>query len=110
MSITHIVLVAFKPTVQVAAIHDVCQRLLDLKSRCVHPQTKTAYIKGFTGGRDNSPEGMQGAYSHAFVAHFETEEDRRWYVESDPEHLAVGKVLVGLAQKIRVVDFTPGAF
>jgi len=111
MPIVHIVLFEFKPTIEGAAIHDVCQRMLDLRNKCIHPKTQKPYILDSTGGRDNSPEGHQvGAFSHGFVSHFESEEDREYYLKKDPAHLAFVKSLEGLIQNVRVVDYEPGKF
>ncbi|OQD72834.1 hypothetical protein PENDEC_c019G00440 [Penicillium decumbens] len=39
MSVTHIVQLQFKPSVSAATIQDACDRMLDLKQRCIHPDT-----------------------------------------------------------------------
>jgi len=110
MSIVHIVLFEFKPSTESAVIRDVCKRMLALKQNCLHPTTKQPYILESSGGRDNSPEGHQGAFSHAFVSHFSSEEDRRWYLEEDPAHLAFVESLTDIIQNVRVVDYSPGVF
>jgi len=84
--------------------------MLALKDVCIHPTTKKPYIQSSIGGRDNSPEGHQGGFSHAFVSYFESEEDRKYYLEQDPAHLAVVKSLEGIIQNVRIVDFSPGVF
>lgn len=33
--------------------------MLGLKDKCIHPTSQKPYIKSFTGGKDNSPEGLQ---------------------------------------------------
>ncbi len=33
--------------------------MLNLKTQCIHPTTQKPYILNSSGGRDNSPEGMQ---------------------------------------------------
>lgn len=52
----------------------------------------------------------QNGISHVFVSEFESEEDRRYYLEEDPAHLAFVKSLSGIVAKAQVVDFCPGAF
>jgi len=109
--IVHIVLFEFKPSTESAVIHDVCKRLLALRQNCLHPTTKKPYILDSTGGRDNSPEGHQvGAFTHGFVIHFASEEDRRYYLEEDPAHLGFVKSLDGIIQNARIVDYEPGKF
>jgi hypothetical protein len=53
---------------------------------------------------------MQGGFSHGFVSRFANEEDRAYYLEKDPAHLAFVKSLDGIIQNVRVVDYKPGAF
>lgn len=53
---------------------------------------------------------FQGAFSHAFVTHFANEEDRRYYLQEDPAHLAFVASLKDIIQNIRVVDYSPGEF
>jgi len=110
MTLVHIVLFEFKPSVELEVIEDVCRRMLALKTNCIHPKTKNPYILESSGGRDNSPEGHQGGFSHGFVSHFESLEDRRYYLEEDPAHLAFVKSLEGVIEHVRVVDYTPGVF
>jgi hypothetical protein len=52
----------------------------------------------------------QGGFTHGFVVEFETEEDRAYYLEKDPEHLAYVEFIKPLLQNVRVVDFEPGKF
>jgi hypothetical protein len=44
------------------------------------------------------------------VSYFENEEDRKYYLEQDPAHMAFVKSLEGVIQKLRVVDFSPDVF
>ncbi|OCL09562.1 hypothetical protein AOQ84DRAFT_18479 [Glonium stellatum] len=110
MGIVHIVLFEFKPTTTHQVVEDVCKRMLALREKCLHPSTQKPYLKSSAGGRDNSPEGHQGGFSHGFVVEFENNEDRKYYLEKDPEHLAFVKSLEGVVQNVRVVDFEPGKF
>lgn len=48
--------------------------------------------------------------THGFVVEFENEEDRKYYLEKDPAHLAFVKSLDGLVNSITVLDFNPGIF
>jgi hypothetical protein len=32
--------------------------MLALKDKCVHPESQKTYIKSFSGGKNNSPEGF----------------------------------------------------
>jgi hypothetical protein len=44
--------------------------------------------------------------THGFVAVFETLQDRDYYVSTDPVHLALGKKLGEVLEKVQVIDFT----
>lgn len=51
--------------------------MLALKTNCVHPETKKAYIKSSIGGKENSEEGRQVSEPSPerlllFVMHFPT--------------------------------------
>jgi len=42
--------------------------------------------------------------------HFESEEDRDYYVAEDPVHLGFVKSLEGVVERAQVVDYVPGRF
>lgn len=105
--------------------------MLALKNHCLHPTAQKPYIKSSSGGADNSPEGSQvrlttsmshlpqnltnssrqkDGITHAFVFEFESAEDRDYYVNSDPAHLAFVRSLDGIIEKVQVIDFTPSVF
>ncbi|KAE9371885.1 stress responsive A/B barrel domain protein [Stipitochalara longipes BDJ] len=110
MSIVHVVMFEFKGEATAEEITDVCSRMLALKDQCLHPTSKTPYIKSGIGGKQNSPEGLSGGLTHIFVVQLENEEDRKYYLEKDPAHLAFVKSIGGVVKKAQVVDFTPGVF
>jgi hypothetical protein len=84
--------------------------MLGLKDKCIHPASSKPYVRSAIGGLDNSPEGKQDGVTHVFVMEFESEEDRNYYVEKDPVHLAFGKSIEKVVAKARVIDFVPGMF
>jgi hypothetical protein len=53
---------------------------------------------------------VQGGMTHIFVVEFANEEDRAYYLEKDPVHLAFVKSIGGVVKNAQVVDFTPGVF
>ncbi|KAJ0116875.1 hypothetical protein J7T55_010026 [Diaporthe amygdali] len=110
MGIVHIVMFAFEPLAPPEDVQSVCDGMLALKDKCVHPESKQPYLKTGKGGKDNSPEGHQNGISHVFVSEFENEKDREYYLNEDPAHLAFVKSLDGIVAKVQVVDFTPGVF
>ncbi|KAK5111992.1 hypothetical protein LTR62_004526 [Meristemomyces frigidus] len=110
MPIVHIVLFEFSARTEHAKVVDACERMLALSEKCIHPTTNKPYVKSHGGGRDTSPEGNQGAFTHGFVSEFENEEDRKYYLEKDPAHLEIVASLKEIVQNVRVVDFEPGKF
>ncbi|OJD35616.1 stress responsive a b barrel domain-containing protein [Diplodia corticola] len=110
MSIVHIVQFGFKPNVPEDKIADICHQLVSLKDKCIHPTSQKPYIKSAIGGRNDSPEGMAGGVTHAFMMEFESDEDRKYYLENDPAHLGFVGGVKDLVATARVVDFKPGKF
>ncbi|KAJ7881954.1 hypothetical protein B0H13DRAFT_2539961 [Mycena leptocephala] len=110
MPIFHVVQFGFKPDISADQVDKICHLMLALKANCLHPTAQTPYIKSAIGGRDTSPEGYQGGITHVFISEFENEEDRKYYLEKDPAHMAFVNALKDVVQTIRVVDFEPGKF
>jgi hypothetical protein len=46
--------------------------------------------------------------THAFVAQFESREDRDYYVSKDPVHLELGPRIAPVVETFLCLDFTPG--
>ncbi len=44
------------------------------------------------------------------MSEFQSEEDRKYYLEKDPAHLEFVASLGGLVENVRVVDFEPGKY
>ncbi|KAK4173752.1 stress responsive A/B barrel domain-containing protein [Triangularia setosa] len=109
-TVTHIVLFKFKPNVDAGAVDVACAQILSLKEICLAPNSQHTYIKSITGGRDNSPEQLQNGMTHAFVVQFENTDDRNYYVEQDPAHLAFKKKIERLVEKVTVLDYINGVF
>ncbi|KAK4194684.1 stress responsive A/B barrel domain-containing protein [Triangularia verruculosa] len=109
-TVTHIVLFKFKSDLDGGAIDVAAAKILSLKENCLSPNSQNAYIKSITGGRDNSPENLQNGMTHAFVVQFENTDDRNYYVEQDPAHLAFKKEIEPLVEKVMVLDYINGVF
>ncbi|KAK6839162.1 hypothetical protein PG990_010788 [Apiospora arundinis] len=110
MTVVHIVQFRFKDGTSPEAVSEACAHMCSLKETCVHPQSNKPYITSLTGGKDNSPEGLQEGIQYAFVAHFATIEDRDYYVKTDPVHQNFIKTNGPLIEKAIVVDYTMGEF
>ncbi|KAL6907055.1 stress responsive A/B barrel domain-containing protein [Trichoderma evansii] len=110
MSITHLILVAFKPEAEAEAVKKVCSDLLALKDNCLTADTKTPYIKSITGGINSSPEGFTNGYTYGFVVEFNSAEDRDYYVKQDAAHRSLVDGALPYIQQLCIVDYTPGVF
>ncbi|PYH43348.1 Dabb family protein [Aspergillus saccharolyticus JOP 1030-1] len=108
--ITHIVQLQFKSSASHDRVEEVCSSLVALKDKCLHPTRQTPYIKSFRAGKENSPEKINNGITHVFVMELESEEDREYYLNKDPDHLAFVKSLGPEIEKVQVVDFTNGVF
>lgn len=100
--------------------------MLSLKHSCVKNETNEPYIVNISGGKDNSPEGMQvqvpasppnfipdhehlqKGLTHGFVVEFASVADRNFYVTMDPAHLKAGAVLFENSEDITVFDYEVG--
>ncbi|TFB02327.1 hypothetical protein CCMA1212_005812 [Trichoderma ghanense] len=109
MTITHIVLVGFKPDAKAEDIEKFCSTLMALKDTCLHATTKKPYIKSLTGGINTSQEGHSAGLTHGFIFELESEEDRQYFIHQDPAHLAL-YALAGSVEKFNVLAFVPGVF
>ncbi|OTB20774.1 hypothetical protein K445DRAFT_92800 [Daldinia sp. EC12] len=110
MPVKHLVLLQFKDGASAETVKDGTSRMLSLKEGCIHPTTRKQYIKALTGGKDISIEGAQNGITHAFVAEFESLEDRNYYVNQDPFHAEFKSYMVPRVEKFIVVDFAEGVF
>ncbi|EDU49111.1 stress responsive A B barrel domain containing protein [Pyrenophora tritici-repentis] len=108
MTVVHIVLFEWKSTASPEQISEACTRMLALKEDCIHPTSQKPYIKSFSGGKNISPEGKSGNFTHGFVVEFESEEDRDYYVIKDPAHLEFVKLAGEVASEVNVFDYEPG--
>lgn len=86
MTIRHIVLFAFKPSLSQIEIQKIMTTLEELKKNI--PQ-----ILSFSWGENNSPENLHQGYLHGFVMEFKNETDRNLYV-NHPLHIKVASECV----------------
>ncbi|KAI1394581.1 dabb-domain-containing protein [Hypoxylon fuscum] len=110
MAVKHLVLVQFKADTSAEVVKETSSRFLGLKDGCIHPTSQKQYIKSITGGKDNSNEGAQQGFTHAFVLEFESLEDRDYYVDTDPIHQEFKAFVGPFIEKIIVVDYSEGEF
>ncbi|KAF2636501.1 dabb-domain-containing protein [Massarina eburnea CBS 473.64] len=110
MAIIHIVLFGFTESATPDQVDEVCKRMMALSEKCIHPTSQKPYVKSFKGGKNNSPEGHAAPHTHGFVVEFENDEDREYYLNKDPEHLAFVKFVGGFVSSVKVLDFEPGNF
>ncbi|KAI1114822.1 stress responsive A/B barrel domain-containing protein [Nemania sp. NC0429] len=106
MPVNHLVLFQFKADASAKEVEKIYQDMLSLKDNCLHPTTQNPYIKSLTGGKDNSPEGLQNGIQYAFVVEFESEADRDFYVKNDQAHKAFVANASPIFEKAIVVDYS----
>ncbi|MDF4202391.1 Dabb family protein [Maribacter sp. SA7] len=66
--------------------------------------SKIEQIKSYEWGLNNSPEGLNKGFTHAFFLTFNSEEDRAIYLPH-PDHKAFGAVLTPYLDDVFVVDY-----
>lgn len=93
----HVVLFKFKDSSTPEQIKEVEDAFLALPS-------KIKEIKSLEWGTNNSPEGLNDGFTHAYFLTFESEEDRAVYLPH-PDHKAFGATLTPHLDKVLVVDY-----
>ena len=93
----HVVLFKFKKGTTKAQMKEVEDAFSALPS-------KIEQIKGYEWGLNNSPEGLEKGFTHAFFLTFESEEDRAIYLPH-PDHKAFGAVLTPYLEDVLVIDY-----
>ena len=88
--IRHVVLCRFRSDVSAAEIAEIFAALKAL-------QGKISGILAIAAGRDNSPEGLQKGFTHAFSVDFIDAAARDAYLPH-PEHQKVGAMIVAAAE------------
>lgn len=66
--------------------------------------SKIEQIKGYEWGLNNSPEGLNKGFTHAFFLTFKSEEDRAIYLPH-PDHKAFVALLTPILEDVFVVDY-----
>jgi hypothetical protein len=97
MPIQHIALLRFKPGTATSVIDQTFQKLRGLPA--VIPG-----ITGFTGGANNSPEGLADGLTHAFVMTFASGAARDAYLPH-PEHEKFKAFAVPHLDRVVVIDY-----
>ncbi len=93
----HVVLFAFKAESSEADIHSVEAAFNALPG-------KISEIYGYEWGLNNSPEGLNKGFTHAYFLTFKSEADRAVYLPH-PDHKAFGEALGPHLEDVLVVDY-----
>ncbi len=93
----HVVLFKFKEDASPDQIDEVVQAFAGLES-------KISEIHDFEMGTNNSPEGLNHGYEHAFMVTFLSDADRAVYLDH-PDHLAFVDVLLPILEEPTVIDY-----
>jgi hypothetical protein len=86
MTIKHIVLLPFKPTISKVEIEKIMSALASL-------QDTIPEIMSFSWGENNSTENLHRGYLHGFVMEFKNHQDRQTYLEH-ADHVSLVRELL----------------
>ncbi|KAI1192192.1 stress responsive A/B barrel domain-containing protein [Nemania serpens] len=106
MPVNHLVMFQFKADASAEEVEKTYLGMLSLRDNCLHSTTQKPYIKSLTGGKDNSPEGLQNGIQYAFVVEFESTADRDFYVHNDQAHKTFVTNAWPIIEKAIVVDYS----
>ena len=93
----HTVYFAFKDDATPEQVTEVQQAFSNLPN-------EIGEIRDYEWGTNNSPEGLNKGFTHAFFVTFDSEEDRAAYLPH-PAHQAFVKVLQPVVKDVFVVDY-----
>ncbi|MCA9036060.1 MAG: Dabb family protein [Planctomycetaceae bacterium] len=96
-ALRHIVIFKFKPEVTPRQIDEINLAFHELKH-------KISEIKDFERGTNNSPEGLDKGFTHAYTVTFATEEDRAAYLPH-PAHKQFVELIGGKIDDVMVFDY-----
>jgi hypothetical protein len=96
----HVVFFKFKPS----ASNDAVEAIVNaFRAFCA----ELPFVRGFEGGRNSSPEGLNDGFTHCFIVSFASPEGRDAYLVH-PAHVAFcRRYLDPSLEKACVVDFQP---
>ena len=99
--VRHVVVFKYTPDATEEQIQEITDALRDL-------QDKIPGIVGFEHGINNSPEGKNQGFTHAYLITFENAAARDAYLPH-PDHQAFGETLreSGIFEDVFVVDYVP---
>jgi hypothetical protein len=95
--VKHIALLQFKSGTSSEQIDQICGALLDLSENIPG-------VEDFIAGPNNSPEGLTGGHTHAFIMTLADVAARDAYL-THPEHQAFVQSALPFIEKVTVVDF-----
>ncbi|KAH6842644.1 hypothetical protein B0I37DRAFT_417813 [Chaetomium sp. MPI-CAGE-AT-0009] len=108
-SITHILLVSFKPSASQDTIDAICKRIIAFKETCRDAQGKP-YILATSGGINNNPEHSNKNMTHGFVIEFKNDADRRYFLHVDQVHKHFLEHIDQNNDDFLTLDFTSGVY
>ncbi|OAQ60211.1 stress responsive A/B barrel domain-containing protein [Pochonia chlamydosporia 170] len=110
MTVTHILLVSFKPSVSQDTVDSICKRIIAFKETCLHPDTGKPYVLATSGGINNNPEHSNKNMTHGFIIEFQNEADRQYFLDVDPAHKAFVEHIDPNNNDFLTLDFTDGVY
>jgi hypothetical protein len=98
-TVHHIALLKFKPGTPEATQREIFDELRKLPQRI-------GGIRDFSIGANNSPQGLNQGYTHAFTMVFESAAARDAYLVH-PDHVAFERLALPHVAAVAVVDYSP---
>ena len=95
--VKHIVFLSFKPGTTESQIEGVFDQLLDISE-------SIPGVEDYVAGPNNSPEGKNQGFTHAFIMTFTDGAARDAYLPH-PDHLKFTEAALPLVASVAVVDF-----
>ncbi|UZP45290.1 hypothetical protein NXS19_013102 [Fusarium pseudograminearum] len=121
MTVTHILLVSFKPSASQATVDSICNRIIAFKETCLDPDGKPyvlatngwkpyQQVLATSGGINNNPEHSNKNMTHGFIIEFRNDADRVYFLNVDVAHKEFVEHIDPNNNDFLTLDFTDGVY
>ncbi|KAI5917021.1 hypothetical protein F4810DRAFT_718642 [Camillea tinctor] len=108
MTVTHTVLLRFKPGVSQNSIDESLGLSISMKEKCVHAVTGKPYIISAVAGKNLGIIENEHGFTHVIQIEFANAEECKYFIREDPEHLKIFPTQHEVIDEVLVMDFIPG--
>lgn len=106
MTITHIVLFKYSPSIAWTDLQNHFDEFLQLQARCMKPGESKPYMISLRAGKNTSWETHNKGMTHGFVLEFANQADLDYYLTQDRVHLEFSKKALPLIEDSVVVGMS----